>query len=402
MTVFWSYDGVYGLKKISGFVLVLLLLAFICTAFISGQEAYASENEGGFTAGGFKYEISDEEKHQVVLKGFDENGTGDEEYRTNVEIPAKVVVDEVEYTVKAIADAAFAMSDIETVIVSEGINKIGDSAFSGCSKLKRIELPSTLTGLGNAVFSYCSALDDVVINDDSESFIYIKGLLSSIDRDVLYWASDYINHSLTLPEKTVRIMPYAFEGNSVLKKIVLNDGLTTIGAGAFFDCPLLERADISATVSKIEGNPFMYCTSLKKIKVASGNTVYSSTKTGLLLNHKKTVLISASAADSELTVPSKVKTIGRGAAAGNTKLTGIIFDEKLKTVNEYAFADCTGLSKVSFSNRKAVLAENGQIFKNAQYFMEVSIPYSEKAGTDGSIEAMVRNNSPKGVIITSR
>ena len=286
----------FDLKKVLSVCLILIMTAGLFS--FTGREAYAKTagKDDRFSEGGFIFEITDADKKYVMVTGIDPAGKNDSKDKENIILPAEVIHKELTYTVTGIGDAAFAMTGIVSVSIPEGIMAIGDSAFAGCEKLKRVELPASLNRIGNGVFSYCKILDDIVIDDDSEDFIYIKGLLSSVDREKLYWASNSIAGNLTLPEKTVEIMPYAFEGNTSLKKVVMKDGLTSIGKGAFFDCNALTRADIPKTVGSIDGNPFMYCTSLKKIKVNSKNANYRSTSAGLLLNAKKTVLISASAA----------------------------------------------------------------------------------------------------------
>ena len=46
-----------------------------------------------------------------------------------------------------------------------GLQKIGNSAFWNCKPLESIELPSTVTQIGENVFSHCSSLRVVALND---------------------------------------------------------------------------------------------------------------------------------------------------------------------------------------------------------------------------------------------
>lgn len=47
---------------------------------------------------------------------------------------------------------------LTSVVLPDTIEKIGNTAFSGCVNLKRVKLPYYLRTLGNAVFSMCSSL----------------------------------------------------------------------------------------------------------------------------------------------------------------------------------------------------------------------------------------------------
>jgi hypothetical protein len=47
---------------------------------------------------------------------------------------------------------------IKTIVVEEGINKIGEFAFDGCNNLQNVSLPESLTTIGKNAFSYCVGL----------------------------------------------------------------------------------------------------------------------------------------------------------------------------------------------------------------------------------------------------
>jgi hypothetical protein len=55
--------------------------------------------------------------------------------------------------------------NLESVIIPEGITKIGHLAFSGCSALTSVTLPSTIIEIGGAAFYNCSSLTTVTIPD---------------------------------------------------------------------------------------------------------------------------------------------------------------------------------------------------------------------------------------------
>ncbi|MBP5458423.1 MAG: leucine-rich repeat domain-containing protein, partial [Paludibacteraceae bacterium] len=55
-------------------------------------------------------------------------------------------------TTKKIEEYAFQFSNIEEIELPEGLEIIGDEAFSGCGKLKHVKLPSTVKELGEDAF----------------------------------------------------------------------------------------------------------------------------------------------------------------------------------------------------------------------------------------------------------
>lgn len=60
------------------------------------------------------------------------------------------------HVVTAIGDDAFAdKTDLETVVVPEGVKTVGARAFSGCRYLHRVKLPTSLTAIGESAFEGC-------------------------------------------------------------------------------------------------------------------------------------------------------------------------------------------------------------------------------------------------------
>lgn len=75
-------------------------------------------------------------------------------------------------------------SDITTVIIPEGYDRLGDNAFLNRGKISTFHLPSTLTLIGNAAFKNCAALASIKLNNGlqnigKEAFTGTK--LTSID-----------------------------------------------------------------------------------------------------------------------------------------------------------------------------------------------------------------------------
>lgn len=50
---------------------------------------------------------------------------------------------------------------ITGIVLEEGVSSVGDYAFSGCDKLKRVIIPDSMTSIGDYAFSACNSLADV-------------------------------------------------------------------------------------------------------------------------------------------------------------------------------------------------------------------------------------------------
>jgi transcriptional regulator with XRE-family HTH domain len=98
----------------------------------------------------------------------------------------------------------------------ETVVKVKAYAFAGNSRIKRVQIPETVTVIGEGAFQDCEALE-------------------------------YVN----LPNGISMIDSFTFDGCINLKEITLPSGVTYIGREAFADCRACERIVIPASVYKI-------------------------------------------------------------------------------------------------------------------------------------------------------
>ena len=127
-------------------------------------------------------------------------------------------------------DLPFRSLRIKTVTIGDGITRIGDSAFQGCSGLTELTLPNSITSIGNSAFQGCSGLTE-----------------------------------LTLPNSVKNIGNSAFEGCSGLTELTLPSSVTSIGESAFHGCRGLTELTLPNSVTSIVDYAFYGCSGLSKI-----------------------------------------------------------------------------------------------------------------------------------------
>lgn len=110
----------------------------------------------------------------------------------------------------------------------EVVTGIGDKAFYGNTKINAIQIPSTVTHIGNMSFGGCTSLIYISVSSENKSFIDSNGILYSRDMEKL-------------------IHYPALKGNDTL---VLPNSLTTICDMAFYDCNSLKYIDFKGTMKE--------------------------------------------------------------------------------------------------------------------------------------------------------
>lgn len=135
----------------------------------------------------------------------------------------------------------------------QGICFIGDFAFSGCTALRRVEIPDSVTHIGNYAFDNCSSLGSVnlpnsVVSVGANPFRSCKkmsGIDVSPDHPVLTVRSGVLfdkvanrlicypnvlsSTSYTVPSDVCSIGDHAFYQCDALQNVILPDRTVKIG-----------------------------------------------------------------------------------------------------------------------------------------------------------------------------
>lgn len=120
----------------------------------------------------------------------------------------------------------------EPLVIPEGIERIGNSVFDGCSSIPSIQFPHSLKEIGDRAFYGCSNLTDITLYDnvrriESYAFRNCGSVLT-----------------LRLPESINRIEPYSFAYLQDLKSLTIPDQVYEIGNNAFAGLRSLETLTI--------------------------------------------------------------------------------------------------------------------------------------------------------------
>lgn len=201
---------------------------------------------------------------------------------------------------------------LESIDLSNSsITEIPENAFSNCTSLKTVKLPSTVTKIADDAFADCKKLEE------------IQGLsnckISEIGKDA--FAGCYNLKTFDISSATITSLPDTICSNMyALTSIHLPKTLTSIGTSALEGCKKLEEiTGISdCKLTSIGANAFASCSALKEVDLSK----------------------------------SSFTALPTSAFAKDTALTSVKLPDSLTEIGEKAFVGCGAMEKIDLSNTK--------------------------------------------------
>ncbi len=161
-----------------------------------------------------------------------------------------------------IADETFFGTKIKSIVIPEGVKKIGRGVFENCFELEDVWLPTTLQELGARCFLDCHKLRHLDLGKK----------LTTIGESTFSECCKLEN--VIIPPKVKFIGSFAFKNCRMFTELMIPDGVEHIGYDAFSYCTNMTDLYIPASVTNIQYNewstPFDECDVLT-IHCASGS-----------------------------------------------------------------------------------------------------------------------------------
>ena len=145
-----------------------------------------------------------------------------------------------------------------------------------------------------------------------------------------------------------------------IKTVVIDKGVTTIGAYAFYHCGKLVSVTLPDGITSIGEYAFKECKKLKDINIPNSVKVINA--------HTFNFCESL----TDITIPDTITTIGERAFYACDGLTEVIIPDSVTTIDEEAFYFCRGLTSVSIG--KGVTTINRLAFAYCDNLTNIAIP----------------------------
>ena len=290
--------------------------------------------------------------------------------------------------------AFYNCTGLTSVTIGNSVTNIGNYAFYNCTGLTNVTIGNSVTSIGDYAFYNCSGLTKINWNAESVSdfdydakVFYNAGTFGdgidvvfgdSVNRIPVYaFYVDYSSYrpnikSVTIGNSVTSIGDYAFEDCTGLTSVTIGNSVTSIGDYAFEDCIGLTNVTIGNSVTSIGSAAFEDCTGLTIITIPESVTSIGDYAfyncTGLTKINWNAKSVSDFDADdnvfrnagtsgdgTDLVFGYNVKSIPAYAffvsnRSYSPKIKSVIIDNSVTSIGDYAFYNCTGLTRVTISN----------------------------------------------------
>ena len=323
-------------------------------------------------------------------------------------------------SVTSIGEAAFhGCFSLTSITIPDSVTSIGKYAFSDCESLTNITISDSVTSIGAYAFQYCSRLTNITIPDSVISIgewafrdcsgltsITIPKSVTSIGNDAFYGCNNltvYLESGSTLTSNDLgvdesKIVSYSqwnednltwklYEDgtltisgtgtmknyndtdklspaymNSNVKKVVIEDGVTSIGNSVFDSCSNLASITIPNSVTSIEVAAFYGCSNLTSITIPDSVTSIGDSAFESCSNL------------TNITIPKSVTSIGYAAFADCSSLTSITIPDSVTSIGDWAFISCSGLTSITIPD--SVTSIGNYAFRYCSSLTSITIPDS--------------------------
>ena len=195
-----------------------------------------------------------------------------------------------EWTGSVYAGVFYGCTQLKTVILPDSLTSIGTGSFDGCKLLESVTFGSNISKIGNNAFSECpnlnidelnlpllSSIGSVAFHNSGIVKITSLGSITSLPDGVFNSTYNYIGvfarneqlKSASLPNSITVLGNGSFNRCTSLTQINIPEGVTSLRQVCFNRCSALESIELPSTVTAIGPSAFQYCTGLTRVSITA-------------------------------------------------------------------------------------------------------------------------------------
>lgn len=264
---------------------------------------------------------------------------------TNTHAP--LIGNQQEFEAATLPATCFMGKPLTRIVLPQDLKTIGFAAFAGCSKLQSIELPATLDSIGSYAFT-ATALTEVnlpptITKMGEGAYSQCKSLTTAVIAQA-------------------HVPTAAFKGDEKLSQVALSSNVTTIGDQAFSGCTALRGIDLG-NQSKLHsiGHEAFINTSLANANLSG-------------LQHLKKVgdWAFANTPITQIKLPASVETLGDGSFYQDSMVKDLALSGLLSSVGNFMLAGLQHVNNMELSNNLVAIGDYA--FYNMAGVQQLNLP----------------------------
>lgn len=259
-------------------------------------------------------------------------------------------------TADNVAEQIAAMTESDIVEVQGEIDDSTITAISTALKARKLGMQIDLTNT--------NGLTTIPRNAFYEGFyltvIMLPEGLTSIGEGAFYRCKF---STIRIPSTVTSIGDCAFDFCNNLTEITIPSGVTSIEHSTFCDCIALKSVTIPDTVTSIGQDAFLRCSSLEHITIPSSVTNIGDGRSCFGASKINNITIPDSLTDigmafsgckylTEVTIPSSVTILKESAFQNCTNLQSVTIPASVERIERWAFSKCSSLVNITFCGTK--------------------------------------------------
>ena len=317
---------------------------------------------------------------------------------------------------------------VKSLYIPSTVTEIGENAFSSCSHIyfinldnetKELDVPDLLKRvltLGDVFYSeeiyfHDSKLSDdknkIMLEDIEDRNIYVRIQSGALKGVTIGFTSDTWdlseNQDGSVIGKFSEDGTITISGNGKIKefssntdvpwylfrekikKVIIQEGVTSIGTYSFYACEKLVSVQIPSSVTEISEKVFTECRNLKDIILDENNKNYQCDN-GVLYNINKTKIICYPPAkqDTHYEMPSTIQEISERQFAYCKNLISIVMSDNVTVIGRWTFNGCTNLQSIKLSNKLETIGYGA--FERCSNLKTIEMPDTVKTIEDYAFE----------------
>ena len=269
------------------------------------------------------------------------------------------------------SSAPWDVKNIKSVVIKEGVTRIGSNAFHGCTSLANVELPNTLIEIGKYAFAgsvvYEMDVPESVMVIEEGAFssmwklrkVVLPSRISDIENMAFYGSG---LENISIPDSVKRIGRYSFYGCWNLTEVTIPNSVTEIETEAFYGCTQLTKVEISSNIEKLDGAVFKSCTKLNEIQIPSSVSRIEQDAFANCTSLKK------------IEIPDSVTFVGNSAFYNCSSLEELKISSNVTEIEQFAFEKCKKLKSMKLPSSLDVIT--GGMLLGCDELENVTIPKS--------------------------